>query len=73
MRHADEAYTMILIKGDVAEWRSTGPGVAEQDPQLTKRLDEDLVDHFLNEADRSGGSLGYQTLINDALRQHVGG
>jgi hypothetical protein len=31
------------------------------------------VDHFLKEADASGGSTGYQTLINDALRQHVEG
>ena len=41
--------------------------------RITIRLDEDLVDHFLSEADRSGGALGYQTLINDALRQHVEG
>ena len=41
--------------------------------RITIRLDEDLVDHFLKEADRSGGSAGYQTLINDALRQYVEG
>jgi uncharacterized protein (DUF4415 family) len=41
--------------------------------RITIRLDEDLVDHFLKEAERSGGSAGYQTLINDALRQHVEG
>lgn len=41
--------------------------------RITIRLDEDLVDHFLQEADRSGGVVGYQTLINDALRQHVEG
>jgi uncharacterized protein (DUF4415 family) len=41
--------------------------------RITIRLDEDLIDHFLREADRSGGALGYQTLINDALRQHVEG
>jgi uncharacterized protein (DUF4415 family) len=41
--------------------------------RITIRLDEDLVDHFLKEAERSGGSTGYQTLINDALRQHVEG
>jgi uncharacterized protein (DUF4415 family) len=39
--------------------------------RITIRLDEDLVDYFLKEADRSGGSIGYQTLINDALRLHV--
>jgi uncharacterized protein (DUF4415 family) len=49
----------------------------EQEPRgktrITIRLDEDLVDHFLNEAEVSGGAIGYQTLINDALRQHVEG
>jgi uncharacterized protein (DUF4415 family) len=41
--------------------------------RITIRLDEDLVDHFLKEADASGGATGYQTLINDALRRHVQG
>jgi len=41
--------------------------------RITIRLDEDLVNYFLKEADASGGSTGYQTLINDALRQHVEG
>ncbi len=41
--------------------------------RITIRLDEDLVDHFLKEAEASGGAMGYQTLINDALRQHVEG
>ena len=41
--------------------------------RITIRLDEDLVDYFLKEAERSGGSIGYQTLINDALRLHVEG
>ena len=41
--------------------------------RITIRIDDDLVDHFLKEAERSGGSAGYQTLINDALRQHVDG
>lgn len=40
---------------------------------ITIRLDEDLVDHFLKEADASGGAMGYQTLINEALRQYVEG
>jgi len=41
--------------------------------RITIRLDEDLVDHFLREAEASGGATGYQTLINQALRQHVEG
>ena len=40
---------------------------------ITIRRDEDLVDHFLKEADSMGGATGYQTLINEALRQHVEG
>ncbi|MGA3160289.1 MAG: BrnA antitoxin family protein [Terracidiphilus sp.] len=50
---------------------------AEPEPRgktrITIRLDEDLVDHFLKEAEASGGAKGYQTLINEALRQHVEG
>ena len=41
--------------------------------RITIRLDEDLIDYFLKEADKSGGTIGYQTLINDALRQFVEG
>lgn len=39
--------------------------------RITIRLDEDLVEHFLKEADASGGAMGYQTLINDVLRRIV--
>jgi uncharacterized protein (DUF4415 family) len=41
--------------------------------RITIRLDEDIVDAFLKEAEASGGSIGYQTLINNALRQHLDG
>jgi len=41
--------------------------------RITIRLDEDLLDYFLKEADASGGAAGYQTLINEALRRHVEG
>ncbi len=41
--------------------------------RITIRLDEDLVDHFLKESGASGGAIGYQTLINQALRQYVEG
>jgi uncharacterized protein (DUF4415 family) len=39
--------------------------------RITIRIDEDVLDYFLKQADASGGAVGYQTLINDALRQHV--
>ncbi len=41
--------------------------------RITIRLDEDVLDYFLKEADASGGTAGYQTLINKALRQHMEG
>lgn len=41
--------------------------------RITIRLDEDIVDAFLKEADVLGGAVGYQTLINEALRQHIEG
>jgi uncharacterized protein (DUF4415 family) len=41
--------------------------------RITIRIDEDLVDHFGAIADRSGGKVGYQTLINSALREYVEG
>jgi len=39
--------------------------------KITIRLDADIVDHFLARADESEGSVGYQTLINDALRRSL--
>ncbi|MGB6133419.1 MAG: BrnA antitoxin family protein [Acidobacteriaceae bacterium] len=41
--------------------------------RITIRLDEEVVDYFLKQADASGGAVGYQTLINDALRQIIEG
>ena len=39
--------------------------------KITIRLDADIVDHFMARADESGGSVGYQTLINEALRRSL--
>lgn len=41
--------------------------------RITIRIDDDLLDYFLKEADKSGGAVGYQTLLNDALRQFMEG
>ncbi len=38
--------------------------------RITIRLDADLLAWFREEVDRAGGG-NYQTLINEALRQHV--
>jgi uncharacterized protein (DUF4415 family) len=40
--------------------------------RITIRLDTGLLDWFREEVDRAGGG-NYQTLINEALRQHVEG
>jgi uncharacterized protein (DUF4415 family) len=41
--------------------------------KISIRLDEDIVDRFLEMADASGGKTGYQTLINSALRDYLEG
>ncbi len=38
--------------------------------RITIRLDDDLLAWFRQQVDDAGGG-NYQTLINDALRQHV--
>lgn len=40
--------------------------------RVTIRLDNDIIEHFLEKVDRAGGG-NYQTLINDALREHIQG
>jgi len=52
-------------------------GVARRKPEptlpgkkmITIRLDADIIDHFLACADQQG--IGYQTLINQALREQI--
>ena len=38
--------------------------------RITIRLDEDVISWFRTEVERSGGG-NYQSLINDALREHI--
>ncbi|MFI5351614.1 MAG: BrnA antitoxin family protein [Candidatus Binatales bacterium] len=40
--------------------------------RITIRLDNEIVEHFQEIVDRAGGG-NYQTLINDALREHIAG
>jgi uncharacterized protein (DUF4415 family) len=49
-----------------------GPVVAvpKTKERITIRLDGDILDWFRSEVERAGGG-NYQTLINDALRQHI--
>jgi uncharacterized protein (DUF4415 family) len=46
---------------------------AEGKTRITIRLDQDIVDRFLEMAEQSGGAVGYQTLINRALREYLEG
>jgi uncharacterized protein (DUF4415 family) len=41
--------------------------------RITIRLDQDIIDRFLEMAEQSGGGTGYQTLINAALREYLSG
>jgi uncharacterized protein (DUF4415 family) len=41
--------------------------------RITIRLDQEIVDRFLEMAEQSGGATGYQTLINAALREYLEG
>jgi uncharacterized protein (DUF4415 family) len=38
--------------------------------RITIRLDEDVLEWFLEQVDRAGGG-NYQSLINAALREHI--
>ena len=40
--------------------------------RITIRIDTDVLDWFREEVNRAGGG-NYQTLVNDALREHVEG
>jgi uncharacterized protein (DUF4415 family) len=49
-----------------------GPVVAAEPgkTRITIRLDNEILDHFRKRVHQMGGG-NYQTLINDALREHV--
>ena len=38
--------------------------------RITIRIDDDILEWFRGEVDAAGGG-SYQTLINDALREHI--
>ena len=38
--------------------------------RITIRIDDDILNWFRNEVDAAGGG-SYQTLINNALREHI--
>ena len=44
--------------------------VPKSKTRITIRLDNDILEWFRDQVDRAGGG-NYQSLINDALRQHL--
>lgn len=56
------------------DFRNGRRGAVQPIPQgktrITIRLDNDIIDWFRNQVDEMGGG-NYQTLINDALREHI--
>lgn len=53
--------------------KGTRGAIVKTDPnkiRITIRLDGDLIEHFKQRVRRAGGG-NYQTLINDALREHI--
>ncbi len=40
---------------------------------ITIRLDGSILDYFREKAEKSGGGQGYQTLINEALKEYMQG
>jgi uncharacterized protein (DUF4415 family) len=45
--------------------------VAKGKTRITIRLDDDVIDWFRDQVEKAGGG-NYQSLINDALRDHMG-
>ncbi len=45
--------------------------VSKGKTRITIRLDDDVIDWFRDQVEKAGGG-NYQSLINDALREHIG-
>ncbi len=55
-------------RGRIAPPEPEPKGAPREKTRTTIRLDEDLIDHFLKEADASGGAIGYQASSLDGQR-----
>lgn len=72
----DAVYTCTYTKAMEREYdfskAKRGPvvSVPKGKTRITIRLDDDILEWFREQVNRSGGG-NYQTLINDALRQHI--
>jgi uncharacterized protein (DUF4415 family) len=49
---------------------SVSKSVSKRKTRITIRLDEEILAWFRSQVNRAGGG-SYQTLINEALRQHI--
>ena len=43
---------------------------AKEKTRITARIDDDILEWFRDQVDAAGGG-SYQTLVNDALREHI--
>jgi uncharacterized protein (DUF4415 family) len=50
--------------------RGAAVSVSKRKTRITIRLDEEILAWFRSQVNRTGGG-SYQTLINEALRQHI--
>jgi uncharacterized protein (DUF4415 family) len=49
------------------------PALDREKVKISIRIDQDVLERFFELADKSGGKVGYQSLINSALRGYVEG
>ena len=67
-----ECLSLFIASGGGKRGRIAPPEPEQRGKtRITIRIDEDVLDYFLKQADASEGAVGYQTLMNEALRQHV--
>ncbi|MBV9267775.1 MAG: BrnA antitoxin family protein [Acidobacteriaceae bacterium] len=80
VQRENDAYE-LPDKLDLTKLRRTGrngrllpqPPVEPGKIRITIRIDEDIYDWFGEQADKHEGRVGYQTLLNNALREYIEG
>ena len=65
-----EARTAITFEGGLC-WAPTVVSKHKARLRITIRLDDDVIEWFRDRVERAGGG-NYQSLINEALRDHMG-
>jgi len=59
-----------LIRYVFVAKRAQAGSVRYEEPRITIRLDDEILAWFPDDVNQSGGG-NYQTLINDALQEHI--